>query len=61
MIDVSGNGEYSTPLFLTSGKYEYKFVVNGEYLSCASECPNWEENEIMNAILKILRGVNHGQ
>jgi len=54
MIDVSGNGDYSTTLFLPSGKHEYKFVVNGEW-HVDPECPNWEVNGLgtLNSIITI--------
>ena len=54
MNDGSGNGEYFATLFLPPGKYEYKFIVNGEW-HVDPECPNWEVNDLgtLNSIITI--------
>ena len=54
MKDPKGDGGYSISLFLSPGKYEYKFVINGEW-HVDPECPNWEVNDLgtLNSIITI--------
>ena len=54
MKDPGGNGEYSISLFLPPGKYEYKFVINGEW-HVDPECPDWVVNEhgTLNSVIHV--------
>jgi 1,4-alpha-glucan branching enzyme len=50
----NGNGTYSATLLLPPGRYEYKFIVNGEW-QCDSACPNWVPNEhgTLNSVVEV--------
>lgn len=54
MVDNPGGGKYSTVLKLSPGRYEYKFVVNGEWL-VDPKCPDWAPNNCgsLNSVLTI--------
>jgi 1,4-alpha-glucan branching enzyme len=51
---ASESGMYLTSLYLPKGRYEYKFVVNGEWCVDA-ECPGWAPNSLgsLNSVLEV--------
>ena len=54
MKDANGTGEFTTMLYLPKGKYEYKYVINGEW-HVDPECPKWVQNECgtLNSLVAI--------
>ena len=54
MVDRHNSGEYSVILYLPPGKYEYKFIVNGEW-RVDPECPNWIVNDYgtLNSVIVV--------
>lgn len=54
MKDVNGTGDYTTMLYLLKGKYEYKYVINGEW-HVDPECPKWVQNNCgtLNSLITI--------
>ena len=44
MRDDQGSGTFKITLDLPAGRYEYKFVVNGEWRS-DTNCPEWVVND----------------
>jgi 1,4-alpha-glucan branching enzyme len=52
--DKGGNGMFSTTLYLAPGRYEYKFIVNGQW--CVDpECPDWAPNDqgSLNSVINV--------
>ncbi|MBN2301847.1 MAG: glycogen-binding domain-containing protein [Lentisphaerae bacterium] len=49
------NGVYSTSLLLAKGRYEYKFVVNGNW-GIDPACEEWTPNEMgsLNSVITVL-------
>ncbi len=43
MKDIRGTGKYTITLMLPRGQYEYKFVINGNWV-VDPECRNWVRN-----------------
>lgn len=54
MKDTRGNGKYSITLVLPKGQYEYKFLVNGNWL-VDPEGQNWVRNSFgtLNSLLVV--------
>ncbi len=54
MKDTKGNGKYTLTLMLPKGEYEYKFVINGNWV-VDPECQNWVRNNFgtLNSVLKV--------
>ena len=54
MKDIRSNGKYTITLMLAKGEYEYKFVVNGNWV-VDPECPDWVRNSLgtLNSILRV--------
>ncbi len=52
--EKNGDGCYTGTLLLSPGEYEYKFVINGEWLIDA-ENPNFNQNKIgtLNSVVKV--------
>lgn len=52
--EKDGDGVYTCTLLLEPGEYEYKFVINGEWL-IDSENPNFSQNQIgtLNSVVKV--------
>jgi 1,4-alpha-glucan branching enzyme len=50
----NGNGTYGTTLLLPPGRYEYKFIVNGEW-QCDPACPSFAPNEhgTLNSVVEV--------
>ena len=54
MKDSGGKGEYTAVLFLPPGRYEYKFVINGEW-HIDPACADWVLNDFgtLNSVLVV--------
>lgn len=54
MKDLDGTGTYTITLMLPKGEYEYKFVINGNWV-VDPECRNWVRNSLgtLNSVLKV--------
>ena len=54
MKDIRNTGKYSLTLMLTKGEYEYKFVINGNWV-VDPECQNWVRNSLgtLNSVVKV--------
>ena len=54
MKDIKHTGTYTITLMLPKGEYEYKFVVNGNWL-VDRECRNWVRNSYgtINSVIKV--------
>lgn len=54
MKDTRGNGKYAITLMLAKGEYEYKFVINGNWV-VDPECQNWVRNAYgtLNSVVKV--------
>ncbi|MFN2350690.1 MAG: isoamylase early set domain-containing protein [Kiritimatiellia bacterium] len=54
MKDTRTNGKYTITLVLPKGQYEYKFLVNGNWL-VDPECQNWVRNSYgtLNSLLTV--------
>ena len=54
MVDAGGNGSYRCTLSLAPGYYEYKFVVDGEWVLDESN-PNFTSNDFgtLNSVLNV--------
>jgi 1,4-alpha-glucan branching enzyme len=54
MINQQGTDDYYITLMLPPGKYEYKFVVDGDY-KIDSDCPNWVLNDYgsLNSLITV--------
>lgn len=54
MKDPRGGGGYSITLMLPAGEYEYKFVINDNWV-VDPECQNWVRNSLgtLNSVLKV--------
>ena len=54
MKDTRGNGKYTITLMLPKGEYEYKFVINSNWV-VDPECQNWVRNQFgtLNSVIKI--------
>ena len=52
--EKDGDGIYTGSLLLEPGEYEYKFVINGEWL-IDSENPNFSQNKLgtLNSVVKV--------
>lgn len=52
--DKNGDGTFKTSMLLEPGEYEYKFVVNGEWL-IDTDNPNFTQNEMgtLNSVIKV--------
>jgi 1,4-alpha-glucan branching enzyme len=52
--DARKNGKYAITLMLPKGEYEYKFVVNGNWV-VDPECQDWTRNSLgtLNSIRKV--------
>lgn len=52
--EKDGDGVYTGTLLLEPGEYEYKFVINGEWL-IDSENPNFSQNQMgtLNSVVKV--------
>ena len=52
--DSNGDSVYSLSLLLPPGRYEYKFVINGEW-HVDPECPDWVVNEhgTLNSVIHV--------
>jgi hypothetical protein len=52
--DPENNGDFRADVPLLPGEYEYKFVINGEWVADVS-CPRWTVNEhhTLNSILEV--------
>jgi len=54
MKDIRGNGKYTITLMLPKGEYEYKFVINGNWV-VDPECQDWTRNSFgtLNNVKKV--------
>ncbi len=54
MKDTRNTGKYSLTLMLPKGEYEYKFIINGNWI-VDPECQNWVRNTLgtLNSIMKV--------
>ena len=54
MIDNPNSGIYKATVPLAPGRYEYKFVVNGEW-RVDPNCPEWVPNEhgTLNSVMTV--------
>ena len=54
MKDTRQNGKYTITLMLPSGEYEYKFVINGNWV-VDPECQDWVRNSLgtLNSVKKV--------
>ena len=54
MKHISGAGKYTITLMLPKGEYEYKFVINGNWI-VDPECRNWVRNAYgsLNSVIKV--------
>lgn len=54
MKDARGKGKYSITLMLPKGEYEYKFVINGNWV-VDPECQDWSRNSFgtLNSVKKV--------
>ena len=54
MKDTRGNGKYAITLLLPKGEYEYKFVVNSNWVA-DPECQDWVRNSFgtLNNVRKV--------
>ena len=43
MTDNPGSGKFATPVKMSQGRHEYKFVVNGEW-RVDPKCAEWAQN-----------------
>jgi len=54
LSDKKGDGVFSTMVFLPPGRYEYKYVVNGQW--CVDpKCPDWVPNNLgsLNSVVNV--------
>lgn len=54
MKDTCGNGKYTITLMLPKGEYEYKFVINNNWV-VDPECQDWVRNSLgtLNSVKKV--------
>lgn len=54
MKDTRDTGKYSITLMLAKGSYEYKFVINGNWV-VDPECQNWVRNSLgtLNSVAQV--------
>lgn len=54
MKETRDTGKYSITLMLAKGEYEYKFVINGNWV-VDPECQNWVRNSLgtLNSVAKV--------
>jgi len=54
MKDIRDTGKYAITLMLAKGEYEYKFVINGNWI-IDPECQNWVRNSLgtLNSVAKV--------
>lgn len=54
MKDTRDTGKYSITLMLPKGEYEYKFVINNNWV-VDPECQNWVRNSLgtLNSVVKV--------
>ena len=54
MKDTRGSGKYTITLMLPKGEYEYKFVINGNWV-VDPECQDWTRNSFgtLNSVKKV--------
>ena len=54
MKDTRRNGKYTITLMLASGEYEYKFVINNNWV-VDPECQDWVRNSLgtLNSVKKV--------
>ena len=54
MKDTRANGKYTITLMLPKGEYEYKFVINGNWV-VDPECQDWVRNSLgtLNSVKKV--------
>jgi len=54
MKDIGNTGTYTITLMLPKGEYEYKFVINGNWV-VDPECRNWVRNTLgtLNSVFKV--------
>ncbi len=52
--EKDGDGCFTSTMLLEPGEYEYKFVINGEWL-IDSENPNFNQNKLgtLNSVVKV--------
>ncbi|MDO9541862.1 MAG: glycogen-binding domain-containing protein [Kiritimatiellia bacterium] len=52
--DTRGNGKHTITLMLPKGEYEYKFVINGNWV-VDPECQDWTRNSFgtLNSVKKV--------
>ncbi len=55
MKDIRDTGKFAITLKLPMGEYEYKFVVNGNWI-IDPECQNWVRNSLgtLNSVIKVV-------
>jgi len=54
MKDTRNTGKYSITLMLAKGEYEYKFIINDNWV-VDPECQNWVRNSLgtLNSVIKV--------
>lgn len=54
MKDTRGSGKYTITLMLQKGEYEYKYVINGNWV-VDPECQDWVRNQFgtLNSVKKV--------
>lgn len=54
MKDTRGSGKYTITLMLPKGEYEYKFVINSNWV-VDPECQDWTRNSFgtLNSVKKV--------
>jgi 1,4-alpha-glucan branching enzyme len=54
MKDTRSNGKYTITLMLPKGEYEYKYVINGNWV-VDPECQDWVRNSFgtLNSVKKV--------
>ncbi len=54
LTDPKNNGEFAVTLMLSTGTYEYKFIVNGEW-HVDPECLKWVRNAhgTLNSVITV--------
>ena len=52
--DTRNTGKYSITLMLAKGEYEYKFIINDNWV-VDPECQNWVRNSLgtLNSVIKV--------
>jgi 1,4-alpha-glucan branching enzyme len=54
LVDEKGDGNFQKTLFLSKGRHEYKFIINGVW-TLDTSCPEWTSNGMgsLNSVIEV--------